>query len=342
MIKKHYLLIILNILFFICYKIVYRTSNIKQNYEKWNQFYEDYKSPPFKYIENYLPFSVGYLFSKIWSFNQKLSYFIFNTEYSPDDFEENDSQIQLFNINETNKSNFLLSESDLKYNDFFSHAIDEINTLDAAVDNGIKINIAKIMKNGFNKNKIIVLFIFFVQQLNIFQNLKQNFDLNKIYLFGKNKTNIEKLEIAYEALFNYEDIQEIISLSNQFIDYHKDFGFFILKELKEEKIPSISKSEKQLINIVINLNNKNSEEYKYLNDFELSLFLDILEKTSRSINYLGMTESSYKKGLTYYKTNSIILLIGFIVLNIFINIIIITHYEEGDKNKLKRKTYKLN
>ena len=340
--KKYSLLIIFNIFLFICYKIIYRISNIKSSYEKWNQFYENYKFPPFNYIENYLPFTIGYLFSKIWSFQQKLAYFMYNTEYSLDDFEEKESQLQLFNINETIKQNLLLSESDLKYDDYFNHAINEINILDDAVEDRIKLNIAPIMKNGFNKNKIIILFIFFVEQLNIFQKLKQNFDLNKIYLLGKNKTNIEKLEIAYENLFNYEDIQEIISLSNQFIEFHKDYGFFIFNELKEENIPVISNSEKNSINLVINLRNKNIEEYKDLSDFELASFLDILEKSSRCINYLGMTESSYKKGLTYYKRDYKAFLIGFIAFIIFINFFIMAHYEDSVQNKSKKTKYKFN
>ena len=83
---------------------------------------------------------------------------------------------------------------------------------------------------------------------------------------------------------------------NQFIDYHKDYGFFTFDELKNEKNPTISVSDKKMINMIFNLKNINYNEYKNLNDLELSLFLDIFEKTTRCVYYLGMSESLYKKG----------------------------------------------
>jgi hypothetical protein len=339
MITKYHLLIIINLLFFIFFQIIYNKTNIKKNYVKWTNFYEKYKFSPFNYIENYLPFSSEYLFSKILSLKQKLSFFIFNTAYSINDFEDDETQLQIFNENKINKTKtIILSESDLKYDNFFNFAIYEINILENSVDEGNKINIIPILEEGLNKNKIIILFIFFVQQLNIFQHLKQNFNLNKIYLLGKNRTNIERIEMVYEMLFNYEDIQEISSLVNQFISYHKDYGFFIFDELKKEKSFKISESERQMINIVINLRNKNYEEYKNLNDFELALFLDIFEKTTRSLNSLGMAESSFKKALNYYKRDYTTLKIGFIALTIFINLMVIINYEED--NKKKRKKYK--
>ena len=88
MIKKNYLLIAINLISFICYKIAYNKTNIKSNYEKWKKFYEKYKFSPFNYIENYLPFSKDYLFTKISIFGQILSFFIYNSALSVDDFEE--------------------------------------------------------------------------------------------------------------------------------------------------------------------------------------------------------------------------------------------------------------
>ena len=142
--------------------------------------------------------------------------------------------------------------------------------------------------------------MFFVEQLNIFKYLKQNFDINKIYLLGRNRTNIEILEEAYESLFNYEDLLEIIIIFNQFIDYHKDYGFFNFDELKNEVLPNISNSDQKILNMIFNLKNINYNEYKNLNDFELALFLDVFEKTTRCVYYLGMSESLYNKGKLYY------------------------------------------
>ena len=336
---------IINIILFILYTISYNFTNIKNSYNKWHEFYDNYKFSPFEYIDNYLPFSKDYLFLKISNFYGKLLFFIYNAGLSIDDFEENESETELFynQYNEKeNKTNSILYELNLKYDDFFTHAIDEMNIIDKGLISKNKININTILKEGINKNKIIILFNFFVEQLNIFQYLKQNIDLNKIYLLGKNRTNIERLENTYEIIFNYEDIQEILSLSNQFIDFHKDYGFFIFDELKTEKISNISKDERKMINFVVNLKNKNFEEYKNLNDFELACFLDIFEKTTRSIKYLGMHENSYKKGLTYFKRDANTLKLGFIALTLFINMFIIIHYENDDNKKKKRKKYKYN
>ena len=121
-----------------------------------------------------------------------------------------------------------MKEFDTMYDNYFNYSIKEINILEDAVYNENVVNIKPILENGFDKNKIIILFIFFIQQFRIFQNLERNFDLNKIYYLQKNKTSIEQLELYYENLFNYEDNLELISLSQQFIEYHKDFGFFNL------------------------------------------------------------------------------------------------------------------
>ena len=341
MIQKKILLIIINLLSFIGYKIAYNNTKIKSNYEKWNKFYDKYKFSPFNYIDNFLPFSKDYLFLKISNFCKKLSFFIYNSALSIEDYEENENKLQLYFNNTINRINSLISETDLKYDDFFIYAIDEMKILDNAVDGINKINILNILEGAMNKNKIIILFIFFVQQLNIFQHLKQNIDLNKIYLLGRNRTNIEKLENDYEMLFNYEDIQEILSLSQQFIDYHKDYGFFFIDQLKKEKI-QISQNEIKMINIVINLKNKNFEEYKNLNDYELSSFLDIFEKTARSIKYLAIAESSYKKGYSFYTRDANILKLGFIALAFFINVFIMVNYEDKDTYIRKRKKYKFN
>ena len=343
MIKKPFLLIIINIFSFICYIITYRVTRIKNNYEKWKDFYEKNNYSPFNYITNFLPFQTEELFLKISNFNQQLSFFIFNTGYNIEDFEEEDSQVQLFNnTHNLNKNNSLLSSSNVNYEDYYSHAIDEINLLDDAVDNKYILNIKPILEEGLNKNKIIILFMFFIEQLNIFKYLKHNFDLNKIYLLGKNRTDIQKLELTYEMIFNYEDILEMIMLSNQFIDYHKDYGFFIFDQLKNEKIPKISKTETQLVNMINNLKDKNYDEYKNLNDVELAYFLNIFEKTTRSINYLGMTESLYKKGKLYYNRDVNSLKLGFIAFTIFINLFILIHYDDKEIIIKKRKKYKFN
>ena len=68
----------INILLFICYKIVLNSTKIKGNYDKWKDFYEKYNSPPFSYIDNILPFSPDDLFFRISRFVDKLSFFIAN------------------------------------------------------------------------------------------------------------------------------------------------------------------------------------------------------------------------------------------------------------------------
>ena len=97
-----------------------------------------------------------------------------------------------------------------------------------------------------------------------------------------------------------------------------------------------------MINLVINLKNNNHENYKNLNDYELSSFLDIFEKTARSLRYLAIAESSYRKGLTFYTRDSNILKLGFIALTFFIDVFIMVNYEDKDENIRKRKKYKFN
>ena len=238
----------INILLFICYKIVLNLTKIKGNYDKWKDFYEKYNSPPFSYIDNILPFSPDDLFFRISRFVDKLSFFIANAGYNIDEFDEDVFHLDLLNnidnYNKTNITKYMKTESDIMYDNYFNHSINEINILEDAILNENIVNIKPILENGFNKNHIIILFIFFIQQIKIFQLLERNFDLNKIYYLQKNKTSIEELEKYYENIFNFEDNSEIISLSNQFIEYHKDFGFFNFDELKKEKIPKITKSEK--------------------------------------------------------------------------------------------------
>ena len=133
MIKKPFLLLIINILFFIFYKLTYNFTNIKNNYQKWEKFYEKYKLSPFEYIENYLPFSKDYYFSKITNFADQLSFFIYNSALSINDFDEKESEIELFINNEKENKTKVLSESNLNYEDFFIYAIDEINIIDDGV-----------------------------------------------------------------------------------------------------------------------------------------------------------------------------------------------------------------
>jgi hypothetical protein len=342
MIKKPYLLMIINIVIFFCYKNILKVTNIKTNYEKWKQFYEKNNISPFSYIKNFLPFQMEELFIKISNFESKLSFFMINTGYNTENFEEEEesNQIELYNnTNNNNKIHSLLSTSDLNYENYYDHAIDEINIIEDAVENNDIVNIKTILEEGLNKNKVIILFMFFVEQLNIFKFLKQNFDLNKIYLLGRNRTRIERLEEAYEIIFNYEDLLEIIMYINQFIDYHKDYGFFTFDELKNEKNPTISVSDKKMINMIFNLKNINYNEYKNLNDLELSLFLDIFEKTTRCVYYLGMSESLYKKGKLYYNRDINTLRLGFIAFALFINIFIMMHYDDKEKKVIKRKKY---
>ena len=117
--------------------------------------------------------------------------------------------------------------------------------------------------------------------------------------------------------------------------------FFFIDELKKEKI-EISQNEIKMINLVINLKNKNYEEYKNLNDYDLSSFLDIFEKTARSLRYLAVAESSYKKGYAYYTRDSNVLKLAFLALTFFINVFLMVNYEDNDTNKRKRKKYKFN
>ena len=233
-----------------------------------------------------------------------------------------------------------MNDIDIMYDDYFNHSINEINILEDAIINENVLNIKPVLENGLDKNKIIILFIFFIQQYQIFQMLQRNFDLNKIYYLQKNKTSIELLEIYHENLFNYEDNLEIILLSKQFVEYHKDFGFFNFDELKMEKIPKITKSEKNMLDLFIKLKHIEKDEYKSLNDFELSNFLCLFERTVKSINYLGMTNSLYKKAVPHYNKDIITLRLAFIVIGIFVNSLILIHYSEDDKNNKRRKKYK--
>ena len=334
----------INILLFICYKIVLNSTKIKGNYDKWKDFYEKYNSPPFSYIDNILPFSPDDLFFRISRFVDKLSFFIANAGYNIDEFDEDVFHLDLLNnidnYNKTDITKYMKTESDIMYDNYFNHSINEINILEDAILNENIVNIKPILENGFNKNHIIILFIFFIQQIKIFQLLERNFDLNKIYYLQKNKTNIEELEKYYENIFNFEDNSEIISLSNQFIEYHKDFGFFNFDELKKEKIPKITKSEKISVDLFIKLKHINKEEYKNLNDFELSNFLCLFERTVKSINYLGMANSLYKKAVPHYGKDITTLRLFFIFIGVFANFIILMNISEDYKNNKKRKKSK--
>ena len=343
--QKFQILIIFNICLFFCYKLILYKTKIKGNYDKWKEFYEKYKSPPFGYIDKLLPFSPDDLFFKISNFAKKLSLFIFNSGYNLEEFEEDDFHPDLINnIENNNTQNNLtkygMTEFDSQYDGYFNYSINEINILEDAVLNDKIVNIKPILEYELDKNKIIILFIFFIQQIQIFQLFERNFDLNKIYYLQKNKTSIEKLEMYYENLFNYEDNFEIISLSHQFIEYHKDLGFFNLDKLIEEKIPKITKTENNMIYLFIRLKNINKNEYKNIKDSELSHFLYLFERTVKSINYLGMANSLYKKAMPHFNKDIITLRIVFICIGIFFSGILLTNCSDDEENYKRRKKYR--
>ena len=342
---KYQILIIFNTLLFLCYKFILHKTSIKGNYDKWKEFYEKYNTPPFGYIDNLLPFTSDDLFFKISNFATKLSYFIFNTGYNIDEYEEDDFHPDLINNkdnieNNSNISKYEMNDFDTMYDNYFNYSIKEINILEDAVYNENVVNIKPILENGFDKNKIIILFIFFIQQFRIFQNLERNFDLNKIYYLQKNKTSIEQLELYYENLFNYEENLELISLSQQFIEYHKDFGFFNLNTLKKEKSPKITKTEKTMFDIFMRLRHLNKNEYRNLKDTELGYFLCLFERTVKSINYLGMANSLYKKVLPHFNKDIITLRLVFICIGIFFNGILMTNCFDDEENNKRKKKYK--
>ena len=324
--------------------MILRSTKIQGNYDKWKEFYEKYDSPPFSYIENLLPFSSDDLFFKISNFAKKLSFFITNTGYNIEEFDEDDFHLDI-NINseqyiKTNITKYKMNDIDIMYDEYFNHSISEINILEDAITNENILNIKPILEKGLDKSKIIILFIFFIQQYQIFQSLERNFDLNKIYYLQKNKTNIEELETYQESLFNYEDNLEIILLSKQFVEYHKDYGFFNFDEFKKKKIPKITKAEKIMLDLFIKLKHMDKEEYKNLNDYELSNFLCLFERTVKSVNYLGMANSLYKKALPHYNKDIFSLRLAFIVFGIFVNSLISMYYSDDDKNIKRKNKYK--
>ena len=324
--------------------MILRSTKIQGNYDKWKEFYEKYDSPPFSYIENLLPFSSDDLFFKISNFAKKLSFFITNTGYNIEEFDEDDFHLDI-NINseqyiKTNITKYKMNDIDIMYDEYFNHSINEINILEDAITNENILNIKPILEKGLDRNKIIILFIFFIQQYQIFQSLERNFDLNKIYYLQKNKTNIEELETYQESLFNYEDNLEILLLSKQFVEYHKDYGFFNFDEFKNKKIPKITKTEKIMLDLFIKLKHMDKEEYKNLNDYELSNFLCLFERTVKSVNYLGMANSLYKKALPHYNKDIFSLRLAFIVFGIFVNSLISMYYSDDDKNIKRKNKYK--
>ena len=230
-----------------------------------------------------------------------------------------------------------MNDIDIIYDKYFNHSIDEINILEDSIQNENILNIKPILEKGLNKNKLIILFIFFIQQIEIFQYLDRNIDLNKIYYLQRNKTSIEELEKYHENLFNYEDNLEIILFSKQFVEYNKDFGFFNFEELKKKKIPKISKSEKKMFDIFIKLKHMGKDEYKTLNDFELSNFLNLFERTVKSLKYLGMSNSLYKKAVQHYNKDIIALRLICIFFGIIINGFILIIYSDNDGYNKKRK-----
>ena len=331
--KKIIILLITNVFLFIVFNIIYRLSNIKSTYDIWDKFYKKYSNPPFKYIENILSFSLDYYFTKIFNFEQKLNYLIKYATYNIDDYDEE------YKTNLTNW-NFSSTEitTSIKTDDYiYPSAIDEINIIEDYIEDG-KLNIISMLENSLDTNKIVVLFLFFVDQIQIFQNLQQKFDLNKVYLLGKNKTNLNNLEFVYEELFNSWNIQEIIKLSLEFIESHKILGLYDEKNLKNEKITN---SELKMIYLISNLKNCiTSTCDDNINDYVLSYFLNIFERTLRSINFLIMSDSLYKKGFRQYSQDSIIFKIGFFAFLAFVNLLIVINYEDDNRQRINTKKYK--
>ena len=179
---KFQIFIIFNIFIFLLYKLIIHFTKIKGNYDKWKDFYEKYNTPPFSYIANLLPFSPDDMFFKISNFAKTLSFYIYNTGYNIDDFDEEEFHLDIINNTkqyiETNITKYNMNDIDTMYDDYFNHSINEISILEDSIINENIINIKPILENGFNKNKIIILFIFFIQQIQIFQMLERNFNLN--------------------------------------------------------------------------------------------------------------------------------------------------------------------
>lgn len=343
MTSKIQILILCNIILLFIYKLLLHYTNIKGKYDKWKEFYEKYENPPFSYLQNLLPFSTDEMFLKISDFVKKLSFFIANAGYNIEEYEEEDFHLDIINNNQyiinKNITKYKINDIDAMYDEYFYHSINEINILEDAIINENMLNIKPILEKGLEKNNIIILFIFFIQQYQIFQLLERNFDLNKIYYLQKNKTNIEELEEYHENLFNYEDNLEIILLLKQFVEYHKDLGFFDFDELKEKNIPTITKTEKNMVDLFIKLKYMDKDDYKSLNDFELSNFLCLFERTAKSVSCLGMADLLYQKGISHYNKDIIVFRIAFIFFGSIVNAIILIIDSEDDKIK-KRKKYK--
>ena len=95
-----------------------------------------------------------------------------------------------------------------------------------------------------------------------------------------------------------------------------------------------------MLDLFIKLKHMDKEEYKNLNDLELSNFLCLFERTVKSINYLGMANSLYKKAVPHYNKDIFVLRLAFIVFGIFVNSIILIHYSDDNKINKRKKKYK--
>ena len=127
---KFQIFIIFNIFIFLLYKLIIHFTNIKGNYDKWKDFYEKYNTPPFSYIANLLPFSPDDMFFKVSNFAKTLSFYIYNTGYNIDDFDEEEFHLDIINNTkqyiETNITKYNMNDIDTMYDDYFSHSMNDV------------------------------------------------------------------------------------------------------------------------------------------------------------------------------------------------------------------------
>ena len=88
------------------------------------------------------------------------------------------------------------------------------------------------------------------------------------------------------------------------------------------------------------LRHLNKNEYRKLKDTELGYFLCLFERTVKSINYLGMANSLYKKVVPHFNKDIITLRLVFICIGIFFNGILMTNCFDDEENNKRKKKYK--
>ena len=358
--KKILLIIVVNIFFVILWKYLYKIPSIGKSYETWKKFYSEYDTTPLTYIEDKLLFPLIQLISKITEFSRKLSFLIKNISFNIDDFDEDenefDSIIQVNNNNETElgsieiineNSNIFgmeISDNSANYDNYYEYAIEEINIMEKG-NRYEQINIKYLIEKGFNKNKIVILFIFFLEQLKIFFNLKQKINLNLIYELNRNRTNINDIDNIYENLFDQENIKEILIMLNEFINTNIKYNFFDITEFQLYKNEKLTKFENELINIVKKYNIKNKFAYEKLNGKELIYFFHIIQRTAQSIKFLGSANYSFERGMSKYYKKIWRIRFEFGLVFALVNLLILIHYDNEDeeishKNKKHQKKHK--